>query len=270
MSFLFIPVAIAAFAALTPVAQAAITSAAVSAGAMLIGSGMSYGQAARQRKYMKEAESAAAKALADARAKLQEAPLERLQVPTEAYETAMREITAQSMQFTEAARESGARELAASVGRLGAMGLTATQQQRQDMAQDIYKRDVAVAEDEARRLGRLAGIDLQESAGAQLAAANAQQAAARATESATEGIVGAVGTMGNAMPLYFPQQGGGATDGAMGQAIGPQMGSISPGLASRFPNITLNQVSNSTDPYMMYLQSQLFNQPGQYFNQLGQ
>ena len=271
MSFLVLPV-IAALAALTP-AQAMIGSAAVADGAQLLGSGMSYAQAAQQRKYMKEAESAAAKAAADARAKLQEAPLERLQVPTEAYETAMREITAQSMQMTEAARESGARELAASVGRMGAMGLTATQQQREAMAQDIYKRDVAVAEDEARRLGLLSNIDLKESMGAQLAAAQAQEAAARATTSATQGVVGAIGTMGNAMPLYFQQQGAAAGMGAaegiggamgqmgagqLGQAIGPQLGAISPYQPANFPNITLNQVSQSTDPYMMYLTGQYF------------
>lgn len=239
---------------------------------------MSYAQAAQQRKYMKEAEATAAKAAADARAKLQEAPLERLQVPTEAYETAMREITAQSMQMTEAARESGARELAASVGRMGAMGLTATEKQREAMAEDIYKRDVAVAEDEARRLGLLAEIDVKESMGAQLAATQAQERAAQATTSATQGVVDAIGTMGSAMPLYFQQQGAAAGMGAaqgiggtmgqmggsqmggsqLGQAIGPQLGALSPYQPTNFPNITLNQVSQSTDPYMMYLTGQYF------------
>jgi hypothetical protein len=82
---------------------------------------------------MKEAEREAAKALADARAKLMQAPLEELQVPTEAYETAMQNITAQSMQLIEAARETGARELGANVGRIGAAGLNATEQQREAM-----------------------------------------------------------------------------------------------------------------------------------------
>jgi hypothetical protein len=83
---------------------------------------------------MEEAELEAAKAVAEARAKLMQAPLEEVQVPTEAYENAMQNITAQSMQFTEAARETGARELAASVGRIGAAGLNATEQQREAMA----------------------------------------------------------------------------------------------------------------------------------------
>lgn len=169
----------------------------------LIGAGMSYAQAARQKKEMKSAEEAAAKALADARAKLQEAPLERLQVPTEAYENAMREITAQSMQMTEAARESGARELAASVGRVGALGLSATEKQREAMAQDIYKRDLAVAEDEARRLGLLSNIDVRESMGAQLAASRAAEQRGAALKSATESLGGALGTVFGELPLYM-------------------------------------------------------------------
>lgn len=169
----------------------------------LIGAGMSYAQAAQQKKEMKSAEEAAAKAMADARAKLFEAPLERLQVPTEAYENAMREITAQSMQYTEAARESGARELAASVGRLGAMGLTATEQQREAMAQDIYKRDAAVAEDEARRLGLLSQLDVRESMGAQLAAAQAAEQRGAALTSATENLGSALGTAFGELPLYM-------------------------------------------------------------------
>jgi hypothetical protein len=135
---------------------------------------MSYSQAAKQKKEMKSAEDEAAKAIAAARAKLAEAPLERVQVPTEAYQNAMQQITAQSMQATQATQEAGARELAASVGRIGAMGLTATEQQRESMAQDIYKRDMAVAEDEGRRLELLAEMDEIEAMGAQLAAAQAR------------------------------------------------------------------------------------------------
>jgi hypothetical protein len=136
-------------------------------------------------------QAAAAKAVAEARAKLMQAPLEEVQVPTEAYENAMREITAQSMQFTEAARETGARELAASVGRIGAAGLNATEQQREAMASDIYKRDMTVAQDEARRLGALANLDVMEARGAQLAAAQAAEARGRA-------LTGAVSALGQA------------------------------------------------------------------------
>ena len=168
----------------------------------LIGAGMSYAQAAKQKKEMKSAEDEAAKAIASARAKLAETPLERVQVPTQAYDTAMREITAQSMQATQAAQEAGARELAASVGRIGAMGLTATEQQREAMAQDIYKRDLAVAQDEAKRLEKLSMLDTMEAMGAQRAASQADEQRGAALTSATTGLGSALSTGLGLLPLY--------------------------------------------------------------------
>lgn len=173
----------------------------------LIGAGMSYVQAAIQHKKMKEAETASAKAIADARAKLEEAPFERLQVPTEAYQNALQNITAQSMQFTEAAREAGARELAASVGRLGAAGLTATEREREAMAQNIFNRDVAVAKDEAIRLSKLAQLDETEARGAQLAAAQAQERRGAALASGTKALGSAIDTIYNQLPLYPAKDG---------------------------------------------------------------
>jgi hypothetical protein len=169
----------------------------------VIGAGFSYSQAAAQRKKMEEAESEAAKAIAAARAKLEEAPFERLQVPTEAYENALQNITAQSMQFTEAAREAGARELAASVGRLGAAGLKATEREREAMAQNIFNRDVAVAKDEAIRLSKLAQLDATEASGAQLAAAQADARRGAALQSATSSLADAASTVFGELPLYM-------------------------------------------------------------------
>lgn len=168
----------------------------------VLGSVGSFATAAMQKKAMDEAEQAAAKAVADARAKLMQAPLEEVQVPTEAYQNAMREITAQSMQLTEAARESGARELAASVGRIGALGLQATEQQRENMAEDIYRRDMSVAQDEARRLGLLSNLDIMEAQGAQREAAQAETQRGAALTSAVKDLGGAVGGFFESMPLY--------------------------------------------------------------------
>lgn len=168
----------------------------------VLGSVGSFAQAAMQKNAMDEANAAAAKAVADARGKLMQAPLEEVQVPTEAYENAMREITAQSMQLTEAARETGARELAASVGRIGAAGLTATEQQREAMASDIYKRDMAVAQDEARRLGALANLDVMEAQGAQRAAAQAAEERGAAITGGLSALGSAVGGAFESMPLY--------------------------------------------------------------------
>lgn len=168
----------------------------------VLGAVGSFAQAAMQKKSMDEANAAAAKAVAEARGKLMQAPLEEVQVPTEAYQNAMREITAQSMQLTEAARETGARELAASVGRIGAAGLSATEKQREAMAEDIYKRDMTVAQDEARRLGALANLDVMEAQGAQRAAAQAAEARGAAITGGISALGSAVGGAFESMPLY--------------------------------------------------------------------
>ena len=168
----------------------------------LAGAVGSFAEAASQKKLIEEAERDAAKALADARAKLMQAPLEELQVPTEAYETAMQNITAQSMQLIEAARETGARELGANVGRIGAAGLNATEQQREAMASDIYKRDMTVAQDEARRLGALANLDVMEAQGAQRAAAQAAEERGAAITGGLSALGSAVGGAFESMPLY--------------------------------------------------------------------
>jgi hypothetical protein len=187
---------------------------------------MSYSQAAKQKKEMKSAEDEAAKAIAAARAKLAEAPLERVQVPTEAYQNAMQQITAQSMQATQATQEAGARELAASVGRIGAMGLTATEQQRESMAQDIYKRDMAVAEDEGRRLEKLSMLDTMEAMGAERAASQADERRGAALTSATTGLGSALSTGIGLLPLFANSgkiAGMSAAEGAMSKISSPEI-----------------------------------------------
>ena len=187
----------------------------------LLGSFGSFATAAVQKKAMDEANAAAAKAVADARAKLMQAPLEEVQVPTEAYENAMQNITAQSMQLTEAARETGARELTANIGRIAAAGLNATEQQREAMASDIYRRDMAVAQDEARRLGGLANLDVMEARGAEMAAADAAAARGAAITGGLKSLGAAVGGVFESMPLYgFGRQTG--EEIARGELLGSQ------------------------------------------------
>ena len=154
----------------------------------LIGAGLNYAQRAQQKKFMAEAEDAAAKALLEARGRLEQAPLEELQVPVEAYQTAMREFTSQQMQATQSLAEAGSRELLGGVGRVGALGTNYLEGQREAMSQDLYKRDTAIAQDEARRLSMLANLDLQEASGAQQAAGASQQAMYELSASAAGGI----------------------------------------------------------------------------------
>ena len=168
----------------------------------LIGAGLNYAQRAQQKKFMVEAEDAAAKALLAARGRLEQAPLEELQVPVEAYQTAMREFTSQQMQATQSLAEAGSRELLGGVGRVGALGTNYLEGQREAMSQDLYKRDTAIAQDEARRLSMLANLDLQEASGAQQAAGAAQQAMYELSASAAGGLTRGLTKSYEQMNLY--------------------------------------------------------------------
>ena len=168
----------------------------------LIGAGLNYAQRAQQKKFMVEAEDAAAKALLAARGRLEQAPLEELQVPVEAYQTAMREFTSQQMQATQSLAEAGSRELLGGVGRVGALGTNYLEGQREAMSQDLYKRDTAIAQDESRRLSMLASLDLQEASGAQQAAGASQQAMYELSASAAGGLTRGLTKSYEQMNLY--------------------------------------------------------------------
>lgn len=163
-----------------PAATIAIGLQALGMGADIIGG-------IRARKIQREADRQAQEALDQAKQRIEVNRLEGLQVPLDAYEQAMRENTAQQMQALQGLREADPRALAAGVGRLTAAGASATETDRQRMQADIYKRDQAIALEEANIDRMLANISLQEAAGAQQAAADMEQMAAQQFSGAIKG-----------------------------------------------------------------------------------
>jgi len=158
----------------------------------LIGAGLSYSQAAKQNKLMKESEKAAQQAISDAKDFAGALAYEKVQVPLEAYELSQRELTAQQQQGVEALRESGARSILGGVGRLQA-GVTKAQQQIQaQMANALFERDKLVAKDEAQSFDDLSDIAKLEATGAQAAAAQAQEQRGAALRSGTKALTGAI------------------------------------------------------------------------------
>lgn len=139
------------------------------------------------RKAQREAERQAEVALNQAKQRIDVNRMEGVQIPLDSYELAMRQNTAQQMQALEGLREADQRTLAAGVGKLGAIGTSATEADRQRMQADIYKRDQMIASEEANIDRMLAQISLQEAAGAQQAAADREQMAARQFSSAIKG-----------------------------------------------------------------------------------
>ena len=121
----------------------------------------------RAMKVQREAERQAQEALNQAKQRIEVNRQEGVQIPLDSYELAMRERTAQQMQALEGLREADRRALAAGAGKLSAAATAATEADRQRMQADIYKRDQMIASEEANIDKMLAGISLQEAAGAQ-------------------------------------------------------------------------------------------------------
>lgn len=175
---------------------------AVAAGMQILGSGFQIAQAIDAKKKQRDAERSAKESLAQARRKLSVNRLEGIQVPLEAYESSMRETTAQTMQNLEALREADARTLAAGVGKLSAASGAQTERTRQQMARDIAERDKMIAQEQATIDRTLAGLSLEEAAGAQAAAAQREQQAAMGFSSAIKGIGAAGQTLYENSKLY--------------------------------------------------------------------
>ncbi len=168
----------------------AVIQAALKAAPQLLGAGMSYAQAARQKRLMGEAETAAQKAIAEAKGFASINEMEALRVPMEAYENAQREITSQQQQGVDALQQAGARGLLGGLGGLQALAINANQQQRDKIAKDLYARDVAVALNEERSNIKLQNIADTEAEGAQDAAAMYAEAAGLANTSANTALTG--------------------------------------------------------------------------------
>jgi hypothetical protein len=183
--------------------MAALTSIAAGIGiaSSLGGAAMSFTQANKQQKLQEEAEAEAAKAMLEARGRLDINYMNALSVQKEPYERQTEAMVAQGAQTIDATKESE-RGAAAGAGRVQmaqneaqadirtAMGKELTDIERLKVAEDARLRDLNVQ------------LDLGEVEGAQMAARNAQEMAAQATAQGFEGLTSAATQAANLVPLY--------------------------------------------------------------------
>lgn len=156
-------------------AIASVASLALSA----LGTGMSFGQASKQRKAEQKAIRAAEAAMEQARKRLEINYLDALAIQKEPYELEREALLVAGAQGIEAARESE-RGAAAGVGRVQLAQQRGQQGIRSAMGREMTALDKAAAAEDSRLRDAQAQLDLGEAAGAQLAAANASKAAAAA------------------------------------------------------------------------------------------
>ena len=184
--------------------MAIATTTAIAAAGLAISAGTtaaSFSQAAKQKKLQREAESDAAKAMAEARKKLDVNFYEQLGIQKEPYELEREAMLIQGAQAIEAGRESerGAAALA------GRVQLAQQQGQRQiaaAMGQEMLGLEKATVAEESRLRDMGVRLDLGEVEGAQLAARDAQQAAVAATQQGMQGLANTAQQAISMVPLY--------------------------------------------------------------------
>jgi len=141
-------------------------------------------QASKQKDIQKSAERAAEDAARKQEQLLSQDFFSALQVPTEAYDRAARETTAQVGQAVGALQEGDPRQLAGGLGKVAAAGIAGEAETRDAMAQDLYQLGVAQAQSATNVNQGLAGLEGQRLAGAQQEAANAYDLRAKTLQGA--------------------------------------------------------------------------------------
>ena len=183
-------------------AAAAIASLALSA----LGTGMSFGQASKQRRSEQKAIRSAEAAMEQARKRLEVNYLDALAIQKEPYELEREALLVAGAQGIEAARESE-RGAAAGVGRIQLAQQRGQQGIRSAMGREMTALDKAAAAEDSKIRDAQAQLDLGEAAGAQMAAANASKAAAAAQSQGFQQLASLGVQALEAAPLFSKSQG---------------------------------------------------------------
>ena len=170
----------------------------------LIGAGMSFADARRQKKIRDDAERRAEEAMASARKSLEKNYMDTLAIQKEPYELERDAALVAGAQATEALRESDR-----GMGRVGAVYGQQQQAQRQiasAMGQEMFNLDYLSAQEDTRLRDINTQLDLGEATGAQLEAANAEERRAQQLQAGVQGIGNAAMIGVDEIALYGKQK----------------------------------------------------------------
>lgn len=164
--------------------------------------GMSFVQAGKQKKLQRQAEAEADKAMQEARKKLEVNFYEQLGIAKEPFELQREAMNQQAAAALEAVREGEARGAAAGAGRIQMAQQQGQAEIRSAMSEQLTELEKLQAAEESRLRDVGVGLDLEEVAGAQLAAANAQEMRAQAVQQGMQGITSLGQQVASLAPLY--------------------------------------------------------------------
>ncbi len=209
--------------------MAAVTAAVVGIGTSLVSTGMSFSNAAKQKRAAEDADKAAKKAMADAKSKASKDFYEGLNVPLDAYEAEFENNLAVAQQNTEALQEGDARALAAGVGRVGAQAGANAEQTRIAMGEQISDLQETKAQSKDAVNQQLLQMDVANAREQQQRKNAAEAARAQSIQQGIQGIGSSVNAIASAAPLFGKSKGAGKSlgDGAAKSSFGGASGSFS-------------------------------------------
>lgn len=163
--------------------------------------GMSFVQAGKQKRAMQQAERDADEAMQEARKKLEINVYDKLAINKEPFELQREAMLAQGAQAIQAGVESE-RGAAAMAGRVQMAQQEGQAGIRTAMGDELQKLEMLSAQEEGRLRDIGVQLDLEEVAGAQLAAANAQELSAQAMHQGFEGVTSLGSQLAEKAPLF--------------------------------------------------------------------
>jgi type II secretory pathway pseudopilin PulG len=186
--------------------MAVTTAAVIGIASTAATTGMSFAQAGKQRKAMNQAERDAEEAMQAARKKLEVNVFDQLAIQKEPFELEREALLSQGAQAIQAGVESE-RGAAATAGRVQMAQQEGQAGIRSAMGQQLQSLEMLSAQEEGRLRDIGVQLDLEEVAGAQLAAANAQELQAQAMRQGMEGVTSLGGQIASTIPLFARNRG---------------------------------------------------------------
>ena len=183
--------------------MAAVTAAVITGAALATTTTMSFVQANKQKKLQKEAQRDAQEAMDKARRQLGVNFYDELAIQKEPYELQREALLSAGAQAIQAGVEGESRGVAPTAGRVLMAQNEAQAEQRTAMGGEMMDLERLSAMEDSRLRDIGVQLDLEEAAGAQLAARDAQEAAAAATAQGMAGIQAIGQTAIQAAPLYM-------------------------------------------------------------------
>ena len=169
----------------------------------LAGAGLSFSQAAKQKRAQQVAEAENKKLMTEASTKATKNFYENVRVPMEAYNREFRENTAQQMQNVQSLQEAGGRSLAAGIGKVAGQGQQGNAEIRDAMAEDLYQNELLQAEAATDINNTLIDLDVAGAADSSLRARDANSLSNNAMASGLSGLSAGITQAADLVPLYL-------------------------------------------------------------------